>query len=57
MNNALQNSATVAVATDLVMSTLRDMAGKTIDGNLLKGHQQRVAIKARMVLDKKEVLK
>lgn len=57
MTNTLQNSATVTVATDLVMATLKNMAGKSIDGNLLKGHQQRVAIKARQVLDKKEVLK
>lgn len=57
MTNNLQNSATVTVATDLVMSVLKNMAGTTIDGNLLKGHSQRVAIKARSVLDKKEVIR
>lgn len=57
MRNNLQNAATVTVAMDLCHAVLKRMAGNKIDGNLLDGHQKKMAVQARAVLDKKEVIK
>lgn len=57
LNNQTQNAKVVAVGIDLCDAVLMELAGKEIDGNLLENYQEKIAIKARAIIDKKEVIK